>query len=104
MHNQHIYEIKSSLILQPGPTALTDGRCAAEDSRAVGGPGDLNYSARQPQEKTSNMAATVTAIYRYPVKGLSAEKLNRVSLTPGECPATIRLDVFGMRALTSIQA
>jgi hypothetical protein len=51
----------------------------------VGGPGDLNYSARQPQEKTSNMATTVTAIYRYPVKGLSAEKLNRVSLTPGEC-------------------
>src|SRR6516165_411721 len=32
-----------------------------------------------------NMAATVTAIYRYPVKGLSAEKLERVSLTPGEC-------------------
>jgi uncharacterized protein len=31
------------------------------------------------------MAATVTAIYRYPVKGLSAEKLDRVSLTPGEC-------------------
>ena len=32
-----------------------------------------------------NMAATVTAIYRYPVKGLSAEKLGRVALTPGEC-------------------
>jgi uncharacterized protein len=32
-----------------------------------------------------NMAATITAIYRYPVKGLSAEKLDRVSLTPGEC-------------------
>src|SRR6201981_2070526 len=32
-----------------------------------------------------NMAATVTAIYRYPVKGLSAEKLDRVLLTPGEC-------------------
>ena len=31
-----------------------------------------------------NMAATVTAIYRYPVKGLSAEKLGRVALTPGE--------------------
>ena len=32
-----------------------------------------------------NMAATVTAIYRYPVKGLSAKKLGRVALTPGEC-------------------
>ncbi len=31
------------------------------------------------------MAATVTAIYRYPVKGLSAEKMDRVALTPGEC-------------------
>jgi quercetin dioxygenase-like cupin family protein len=31
------------------------------------------------------MATTVTAIYRYPVKGLSAEKMDRVALTPGEC-------------------
>src|SRR5438128_1584999 len=31
------------------------------------------------------MDATVTAIYRYPVKGLSAEKMNRVALMPGEC-------------------
>ncbi len=31
------------------------------------------------------MAATVTAIYRYPVKGLSPEAMERVSLTPGEC-------------------
>jgi len=31
------------------------------------------------------MAATVTAIYRYPVKGLSAERLDRVALVPGEC-------------------
>ena len=30
------------------------------------------------------MAATVTAIYRYPVKGLSPEKLDRVRLLPGE--------------------
>ena len=29
--------------------------------------------------------ATVTAIYRYPVKGLSAEEMNRVGLIPGEC-------------------
>ena len=32
-----------------------------------------------------NMAAAITAIYRYPVKGLSAEKMDRVALTPGEC-------------------
>src|SRR5229473_8249510 len=31
------------------------------------------------------MVTTVTAIYRYPVKGLSAEKMDRVALMPGEC-------------------
>ena len=31
------------------------------------------------------MAATVTAIYRYPVKGLSAERMDRAALIPGEC-------------------
>ena len=31
------------------------------------------------------MTATVIAIYRYPVKGLSAERMDRVSLMPGEC-------------------
>jgi hypothetical protein len=31
------------------------------------------------------MAATVAAIYRYPVKGLSAEGLDSVALIPGEC-------------------
>ena len=31
------------------------------------------------------MDATVTEIYRYPVKGLSAEALDRVALSPGQC-------------------
>jgi uncharacterized protein YcbX len=31
------------------------------------------------------MTTAVTAIYRYPVKGLSAEKMDRVVLTPGQC-------------------
>jgi MOSC domain-containing protein len=31
------------------------------------------------------MATTITAIYRYPVKGLSAEKMDRVALMPCEC-------------------
>jgi len=31
------------------------------------------------------MAMTIAAIYRYPVKGLSAEPLERVSLMPGDC-------------------
>lgn len=31
------------------------------------------------------MAMTINAIYRYPVKGLSAEKMERVVLTQGEC-------------------
>lgn len=31
------------------------------------------------------MNAAVTAIYRYPVKGLSAEALDRIGLTPGQC-------------------
>ena len=34
---------------------------------------------------TPNEAGGVVAIYRYPIKGLSAEKLDRVVLTPGEC-------------------
>src|SRR5246127_5669544 len=32
---------------------------------------------------TSNMV--VAEIYRYPVKGLSAERMDRVALMPGEC-------------------
>ena len=31
------------------------------------------------------MVMRVGAIYRYPVKGLSAEKMERVALVPGEC-------------------
>jgi uncharacterized protein YcbX len=31
------------------------------------------------------MVTRVSAIYRYPVKGLSAEKMERVTLVPGEC-------------------
>lgn len=31
------------------------------------------------------MAMTILSIYRYPVKGLSAERLARVALAPGEC-------------------
>src|SRR5215469_13933305 len=31
------------------------------------------------------MTAVITAIYRYPVKGLSAEKMDRVTLFPGMC-------------------
>lgn len=31
------------------------------------------------------MASTIAAIYRYPVKGLSAEPLERVTLAPGRC-------------------
>ena len=31
------------------------------------------------------MSATIAAIYRYPIKGLSAEKMDRVALAPGEC-------------------
>ena len=31
------------------------------------------------------MAATIAALYRYPVKGLSAEPLDRVALAPREC-------------------
>ena len=34
-----------------------------------------------------NIANAVAAIYRYPVKGLSAEKMHRVALTPRRMPA-----------------
>ena len=33
----------------------------------------------------SNGSGSVVAVYRYPVKGLSAEAMDRVVLTPGEC-------------------
>jgi hypothetical protein len=37
VQHQAVYEIKSSLILRPGPAALTDGpRGASENDRAVG--------------------------------------------------------------------
>src|SRR6202048_1390594 len=36
-------------------------------------------------EKAAKMTTTINAIYRYPVKGLSAEKMDRVALMPGEC-------------------
>ena len=35
VQHQDIREIKSSLILQPGPAALTDGLATSEDHRAV---------------------------------------------------------------------
>jgi uncharacterized protein YcbX len=31
------------------------------------------------------MVTTVAAIYRYPVKDLSADKMDRMALMPGEC-------------------
>jgi MOSC domain-containing protein len=37
------------------------------------------------QREANNMAPIVTAIYRYPVKGLSAEKMDRVALVVGAC-------------------
>ena len=37
------------------------------------------------RQTTLQEFATVVAIYRYPVKGLSAEAMDRVSLMPGEC-------------------
>jgi uncharacterized protein YcbX len=40
---------------------------------------------RKERQNFGIMTATVTAIYRYPVKGLSAEQMGRVVLAPGEC-------------------
>jgi uncharacterized protein YcbX len=33
----------------------------------------------------SNGSGSVVAVYRFPLKGLSAEEMDRVVLTPGEC-------------------
>src|SRR5439155_22243659 len=58
---------------------------------AVGGKrGTRLHSRRRPvhyrrSPRADNMTSTVSAIYRYPVKGLSAEKMDRVTLMPGEC-------------------
>ena len=35
--------------------------------------------------EAGGMSTTISAIYRYPVKGLSAEKMDRAALTPGQC-------------------
>jgi uncharacterized protein len=40
---------------------------------------------RGSNRKIGTVTPTVTAIYRYPLKGLSAEKMDRVSLKPGKC-------------------
>src|SRR3954451_18399555 len=37
------------------------------------------------QRDAGKMENTVAAIYRYPVKGLSPEPLDRTTLAPGEC-------------------
>jgi uncharacterized protein YcbX len=45
----------------------------------------LRTSFRKKTSEAGSMATTIGAIYRYPVKGLSAEKMDRVALTIGEC-------------------
>jgi uncharacterized protein YcbX len=49
-----------------------------------GGFASEQASAKKTSEAGS-MVTTIGAIYRYPVKGLSAEKMDRVALTIGEC-------------------
>ena len=50
------------------------------------------------------MAATIGAIYRYPVKGLSAEQMDCVALTPGEClPHDRRFAIALCSTLSSIR-
>src|ERR1700757_2198270 len=46
---------------------------------------ELLLSKVEGRETMPKMAGTIDAIYRYPVKGLSAEELDRAPLTPGEC-------------------
>src|SRR5260370_29389931 len=57
--------------------------------RLVRGGGECGFELPVIQieggKRMPDMRPTITAIYRYPVKGLSAEKLDRVALTPGEC-------------------
>jgi uncharacterized protein YcbX len=38
-----------------------------------------------PQRDAASMTGTIAALYRYPVKGLSPEKLDRIVLSPGNC-------------------
>jgi uncharacterized protein YcbX len=40
---------------------------------------------RRIERRTGEMESTVAALYRYPVKGLSAEPLARARLVPGDC-------------------
>ena len=54
---------------------------------SVGGTAFLGYASSQSGVENTMpcLGAAVTEIYRYPVKGLSAEMMDRVTLTSGEC-------------------
>lgn len=43
------------------------------------------YAIPKGHAKGSDMAATIAQLYRYPVKGLSAERLERAALAVGQC-------------------
>src|SRR5215472_10036338 len=47
--------------------------------------GCRNSPKGEGAEMMPDVAGTIAEICRYPVKGLSAEELDRVVLTPGEC-------------------
>ena len=61
-----------------------DARPSGVTQLGLGYDGSADFF-RAPPREAGNMATTVTAICRYPVKGLSAEKMDRVVLMPGEC-------------------
>src|ERR1700736_2613593 len=68
VQHQDLYEIKSSLILQPGPAALTDGLAELEKiiRRWAGLLALIMRHRVEAKPMRPDTTRTVTAIYRYP--------------------------------------
>jgi uncharacterized protein YcbX len=70
-----------------GEIVVLDRKPVAEVNAALIADARLQHPGQAPKSAYSPapMDATIAAIYRYPVKGLSAEALARVTLTEGAC-------------------
>jgi len=53
--------------------------------RPIATPRSASDEIVRKMSEAYSMVTTIGSIYCYPVKGLSAEKMDRVALAPGEC-------------------
>ena len=77
VRHQDLYEIKSSLILQPGPAALTDGLAELQRIRTLG-----NSPLKRAAPRLFSQSPTQTSVpMRKPLSVRSLEQLGRVRLS-----------------------